>query len=340
MRIAIVNDLLIAREAIRRVIVAAPYLEVAWLAVNGEEAVEKAIIDAPDLILMDLIMPVMDGVEATKQIMKRSPCPILVVTATVKGNAAKVYDAMGYGALDAVNTPAMEDGINSIGAKVLLEKIETLSRLIGRKNRKGINFNFTNEIEIKNSTNPLIIIGASTGGPKAVSEIIKNIPNDFNFPIVIIQHMDLEFAPGFADWLSTYTKLCVKIAEQDETIKQNTIYIAATNDHLVLSNEMKFNYNHEPLNLFYRPSVDVFIESAINNWKGSITGILLTGMGKDGALGLLKLKERGFLTIAQDESTSVVFGMPKAAIELNAAIHILPINEIPLVLIKYFLVKE
>lgn len=335
MRIGIVNDLLIAREALRRVISAAPNLEVAWLAINGEEAVENTLNDQPDLILMDLIMPVMDGVEATKQIMKKCPCPILVVTATVKGNAAKVYDAMGYGALDAVNTPSLEDGINSPGAKTLLEKIDTLNKLIDRKNKVS-KFKLTNEIEIINKNNPLVIIGASTGGPKAVSEIIKRLPENFSFPIVIIQHMDMEFAPGFAGWLATQTKLNIKIADENDSIFQNNIYIASTNDHLILNKELKFEYTSEPKNLFYRPSVDVFIESAIINWKGNITGILLTGMGRDGAIGLKKLKEKGFLTIAQDESTSVVFGMPKAAIELNAASHILPVNEIPHTLIKYF----
>lgn len=335
MRIGIVNDLLIAREALRRVIAAAPNLDVAWLAINGEEAVEKTISDPPDLILMDLIMPVMDGVEATKQIMQKNPCPILVVTATVKGNAAKVYDAMGYGALDAVNTPSLEDGINSPGAKVLLEKIETLNKLIGKRNKVS-KFKLTNEIEIIDKNNPLIIIGASTGGPKAVAEIIKKLPENFSLPIVIIQHMDMEFAPGFAGWLSSHTKLNVRIAEKNDSIYKNNIYIASTNDHLILNNESKFEYTNEPNNLFYRPSVDVFIDSAIRNWKGSLTGILLTGMGRDGALGLKKLRDSGCLTIAQDESTSVVFGMPKAAIEMNAAAHILPINEIPLILIKYF----
>lgn len=319
MRIGIVNDLSLAVEALRRVVSAIDGLEIAWVAYNGKQAVEFAIKDRPDLILMDLIMPEMDGVQATAEIMKKSPCAILVVTASVGANSSKVFEAMGHGALDAVATPVFDFSGNATGAQELINKINSLKRLIQGKSY------FKPVIPPKPAKMdfPLVAIGSSTGGPKALATIFSALPEKFSAAIVVIQHVDQRFAEELASWLDKQTQLSVNIAVHGEAPEPGKVLLAGTNDHLILDNHGKFAYVTEPKDYPYRPSVDAFYHSLCDNWGAKDTAVLLTGMGKDGAEGLLKLKESGWLTIAQDEASSIVYGMPKAAADINAAKKIL-----------------
>ena len=334
MRIAIVNDMPLAVEALRRVVSSVREFQIAWMAYDGSEAVAKCAQDVPDLILMDLIMPVMDGVEATKLIMQNSPCAILVVTATVSGNAAKVFDAMGFGALDAVNTPVMGLSGGLEGASNLLSKIETISKLLGKhawKRSSTIPI-----VETKSSDQQgLVAFAASTGGPLVLARILRMLPKDFPLPIVIVQHVDAEFAPGLAEWLSTEISSEVRLIRPNDRAQDHHVMLAATTEHLILSRAGNFQYSPEPKDYPYRPSADVFFHSAAQHWKGFGAGILLTGMGRDGAEGLLTLKQSGWLTIAQDQATSIVYGMPKAAAEIDAAVKILPEQEIASALLEW-----
>ncbi len=319
MRIGIVNDLSLAVEALRRVILMVENLEIAWVAYDGKQAVELAIKDRPDLILMDLIMPVMDGVQATAEIMKKSPCAILVVTASVGGNSSKVFEAMGHGALDAVATPVFDFSGNATGADELIAKINSLKRLIQGKS-------YFKPVIAKRAARtafPLVAIGSSTGGPKALATILSLLPQNFNAALVIIQHVDQRFAEELATWLNKQTPLSVSIAVQGQSPAASNVYLAGTNDHLIIDRYGRFAYVAEPKEYPYRPSVDTFFYSILDNWGAKDAAVLLTGMGKDGADGLSRLKESGWMTIAQDEKSSIVFGMPKAAIELNAAVKVL-----------------
>ena len=318
MRIAIVNDLSLAVEALRRVVKSVEGFEIAWVAFDGRQAVDMAVKDTPDLILMDLIMPVMDGVQATAEIMKKAPCAILVVTASVGANSAKVFEAMGHGALDAVATPVFDFSGNATGATELVNKIHSLRRLINGKN-------YFKPVTPKTpkGDSPLVGIGSSTGGPKALATIVAALPSNFIASVVIIQHVDLRFAEELATWLNKQTTLPVSIAVHGNVPVPGNIYVAGTNDHLVIDRGGRFAYVTEPRDYPYRPSVDTFFHSLADNRPGRDTAILLTGMGRDGAEGLLKLKNLGWLTIAQDEASSIVYGMPKAAVELDAAKKIL-----------------
>ncbi|MBD2500816.1 chemotaxis response regulator protein-glutamate methylesterase [Anabaena azotica] len=320
MRIAIVNDMRIAVEALRRTIVAIPDYNVAWVAYDGVEAVTKCAADTPDLILMDVLMPNMDGVEATKHIMNQSPCAIMMVTASVNRYAGKVFEAMGYGALDAINTPIW-------GGTELVKKISTIAKLIGKSPRHRI-ANKPNDLPL------LIAIGASTGGPQALVRIICQFPPNFPAAIVIIQHLDAQFTPSLAAWLNEQTPLSVQIANPGSHLQPGKIFLAAKNQHLVLRPTLTLDYEPEPLACSYHPSIDVFFESAVKYWTGKGVGVLLTGMGRDGAQGLKMMRDAGWHTIAQDSRTCVVYGMPKAAAELNAAIEILPIEAIASACIK------
>jgi two-component system, chemotaxis family, response regulator WspF len=321
-----------AREALRRAVTSVPGLEVAWLARDGAEAVEKACSDRPDLILMDLIMPVVDGVEATRRIMAQAPCAIVVVTSSVSGHLGKVYEAMGLGALDAVDTPELGPSGNVAGAQLMLEKIATVAKLLGRS-PKVVPASADPPEPMRPAFRsvpawPLVAIGCSTGGPAALAEILPGLPHMKDASVVIVQHVDSAFAPGLAQWLGARAGRPVDLVEPGDRPLPGKILVAATNDHVILDEERMFRYVPEPVSYHYRPSVDVFFQSIARHWARPGVGVVLTGMGRDGANGLLALRRAGWLTIAQDQATSVVWGMPRAAAEIGAAHLVLPLSEV------------
>ncbi len=338
MRIGIVNDMLLAREALKRVVLAIPGYQIAWTAQDGAEAVELAVKDRPDLILMDLFMPRMDGAEATRRIMIECPCPIVVVTATVSGHLNKVYEAMGHGALDAVDTPVLGPGGEIAGAAALKEKIDTVAKLTGnvpglvphtgRAARPVARRSTTSTVTPGAIPFPLVLLGASTGGPNALAEILGGLPPKWDACILIIQHIDAAFAPGLAQWLSERTGHTVELAAEGDRPAPGRRFLAATNDHMVLSSERRLRYVVEPRDLSYRPSVDLLFNSVADHWPDPGIAVLLTGMGRDGANGLLRLRRHRWHTIAQDEASSIVYGMPRAAALIGAALQVLPVAEI------------
>lgn len=322
MKIAIVNDMVIAVEAIRRTLLAVSEYQVAWVARDGAEAVIKCAKDTPDLILMDLIMPVMDGVEATRLIMKSSPCAILIVTASVGQNSGKVFEALGHGALDAVNTPVLGIGNPGEATQPLLNKIATIKKLLGKST--SFSRNQPSSQASRSNVLPLVAIGASTGGPKALAAILSRLPASFNAAVAIVQHVDEQFSSGFVEWLNQQSQLPVSLAPRGGRLELGKVLVAGTNDHLIVTSTLSLSYTKEPIDYPYRPSVDVFFESLAEHWRGKGTAVLLTGMGRDGAEGLSLLRSKGWHTIAQDKDSCVVYGMPKAAAELKAAVEILP----------------
>jgi two-component system response regulator WspF len=331
MRIALVNDLRIALAALRRIVLSMPGAEVAWTAEDGEQAVRKCREDTPDLILMDMIMPVMDGVEATRRIMKESPCPIVVVTATVEGNASRVYEALGHGALDAVNTPVLGTDGGLAGAEDLIRKIRTVQRLAACHPARP---SPTIDTAGPQAQRPplravsMVAIGASTGGPQALVRVLSDLPRPVPCPVTIVQHVDPAFGPGLASWLAVETNLVVELAGPGQAAEPDRVYVACTQDHLILGAGNRYCYVREPEDYVYRPSVDVFFDSLRAAKVGAGVAVLLTGMGRDGAAGLLALHQAGWYTIAQDEASSVVWGMPGAAARLGAASQILPLDTI------------
>ena len=366
MRIAIVNDSGTEVEAVRHAILAQGRHQVAWVAPDGEEAVRQCAHDRPDLILMDLEMPRMDGVEATRRIMAESPCAIVIVTASAHEHTAKVFEAMGAGALDVVNTPVLGGAPGAAGPKSLLAKIETIRRLIapapGQKpapredrdaHRPGAN------------DASLVCLGSSAGGPAALARVLSGLPADFPAAVVIVQHVDAQFAQGLADWLGSQSKLPVRLAQEGDPLQPGVVLLAGRDHHLVLAGPHRLGYARAAADCAYRPSVDIFFKSVaqhrqslaslVSRPKSQVStpavaglqtpnsrlpagiqtiGVLLTGMGRDGAKGLLALREHGFLTIAQDGASSAVFGMPKAAADLKAAAEILALDKIAPRLVK------
>jgi two-component system, chemotaxis family, response regulator WspF len=338
MRIAIVNDMVMAVEALKRVLMTVPGYEIAWIARDGADAVARCARDTPDLILMDLLMPVMDGVEATRLIFKQSPCAILIVTTSVDENAGKVFEAMGYGARDAVNTPILGSQDSSETGQPLLAKIATMSKLIGKSTQPLAAKTQPTQIAptppSRTLLPPLVAIGSSTGGPKALAAILSRLPADFGAAIAIVQHVDMQFSAGLVDWLDRQTPLTVRLAATGDRLEKGIVLVAGTNDHLSLRSDLTLHYIKEPADYPYRPSVDVFFKSLAQSWHQKAIALLLTGMGQDGAEGLSVLRTKGWHTIAQDEQSSAVYGMPKAAVQLNAAVEILSPESIADVLVK------
>jgi len=327
-RIAIANDSAVAIEALRHVVVKAGHV-VAWVAADGVDACEACAADVPDLLLVDLRMPRMDGVACTRRIMTESPCAILIVAAGVEDSFAAVYEAMGAGALDAVNTPVLGPRGSLDGDRALLAKIETIGKLVGLRAGPVRPRAPRTARETSNPGLPVMVaIGASTGGPQAIAEILAELPRDLGAAIVIVQHVDAEFARGLASWLRDRAGYPTEVAVEGRAPETDLALVACSNDHLVLGDDLKLHYTAQPRRYPYRPSVDVFFQSAAQRWTRPSVAAVLTGMGKDGAAGLLALREQHWSTIAQDQASSVVWGMPRAAAELGAAGEVLPLRAI------------
>jgi two-component system response regulator WspF len=278
---------------------------------------------------MDLIMPVMDGAEATRRIMAETPCPIIVVTSVKQSNFRKVFEAMSHGALDVIDTPTVSGSGEVQGGAALLGKIATVAKLIGRATSSVPAYVAVGPSNPSKAGEALVAIAASTGGPSAVADVLAAIPKRWTAAaVVVVMHMDVAFAPGLARWLSDRTGHPVATARPGARPQPGEIVVAATNDHLVLDLKRQFVHVEEPKDLCFRPSADILFTSLALNWPGPGVGVLLTGMGRDGANGLLALRRAGWMTIAQDKASSVVWGMPRAAIEMGAASKILPLSEI------------
>jgi two-component system response regulator WspF len=325
MRIAIANDSATAAEALRRAVAASGEHRVAWIARNGVDAVRLCIDLPPDLVLMDLAMPELDGVEATRQIMQRAPCAILVVTAAPQDNVNQVFRALGAGALDVTATPVL---LGKGGEAALLAKIRTIGKLVGRRPDAPAPASAAPSAAGGPQVEHLVAIGASTGGPVALAKLLSRWRPLPDTAAVVVQHIDAAFAGQLVKWLDDQLPFPVRAISPADPVEGGVVQVAATDHHLRLAAGGRLHYDEHPRDQIYRPSIDVFFHSVARHWERGATGVLLTGMGRDGAEGLLALRRAGHATIAQDEASSAVYGMPKAAAELGAARKILSLEHI------------
>jgi len=334
MKIAIANDVPMAAEALRRVVASTAEHQVLWIARTGLEAVRMCADNPPDLVLMDLNMPVLDGVEATRQIMERSPCAILIVTGRPQDNVNQVFRALGAGALDVTATPVLQGKPG--GDSELLAKIRTMDKLLrhsgGTQSMQPRSALSSEPQRNGSNVTSLLAIGASTGGPVAISKLLAGWRPPSGCAIVVVQHIDENFADNFARWLGEQLDMPVSAIADGDALQAGAVLVAKSNDHLTMDAGLRLRYNADPRDYAYRPSVDVFFRDVAEHWRGEAVGVLLTGMGRDGAEGLLAMRRAGHLTIAQDQASSAVYGMPRAAAEIDAAQMILPLNKIAAVL--------
>jgi two-component system, chemotaxis family, response regulator WspF len=343
-KILIVNDSVSVQQILKRIIEAAGH-QLVGIANDGFEGIELTKEKNPEIILMDISMPNCDGVEATKQIMEKDPHLILIVTATLRSNMTDIYKCLSYGAVDVVKTPALngekvdEKNLLSIG-EALLKKIHTILSLKSIINVKGTP---SPPKEIKtaqsirpaelikgNSARKLIVIGASSGGPNAILHVLKGLPKGFEAGLICLQHIDSSFSKGLADWLDANTdnSLNIYMAKEGDRVINGTGFVSGRSENITVGPDRCIKYNESTKSKIYTPCIDETFLSVAAVYGENAIGVLLTGMGRDGAIGLKAIKDAGGETIAQDQKTSLIYGMPKAAAELGAAKQILPLDKI------------
>jgi len=335
-KVLIVEDSPVMQELLRFTLNADPDFSIIDIAADGEEAIKSAVKHRPDVIAMDYFMPKLNGEEATRRIMEICPTPIVIVT----GNFAAKYVTLSFslieaGALAIVKKPPClahpdykKDALELIQTLKLMSEVKVVRRF-GRIKREDSRVNPVPAISInKTSKIQVVVIGASTGGPNVLQKIISGLPKDYPYPILIVQHISKGFVLGFAEWLSKATNFPFHIACQGEYPLPGNGYIAPDSFHMGIERGPRIVLSdHEPENGL-KPSIAFLFRTAAKIFGSEAVGILLTGMGKDGAKELKLMKDHGAVTIVQDQKSSVVYGMPGEAIILNAAMHILSPEEI------------
>lgn len=335
-RLLIVDDSTTALLLLSRVLGSDSEIEIVGTASSGEEGVQKALRLKPDVITMDIFMSGMDGYEATRQIMRDCPTPIVVVSGGVASPELMIaFKSIQAGALDMVQKPDMTSWDFDASCRRLITVVKLMSevRVVRRRRVVDETISSSPRSPAYPSSLPkpafvpkLIAIVSSTGGPAALNQIFKTLPADFSVPIVVIQHISAGFTQGLIHWLQTESRLRLQIATHGERLAAGRIYFSAEGRHLEVSSLNRLLYTDDPPVHFVRPAATVLFNSVARNTADSTIGVMLTGMGEDGAAALKTMRDRGSINIVQDEATSVVFGMPGAAVKAGAADYVLPVE--------------
>ncbi len=327
MKIGVIHHNNEQKEKVRLAIHSRSDHDVLWGTNYGLHALEHCRTQKPDLILLDVYVMEYDGISFVQELITKVQCPVLLLTDDLEATSTWVFEAMAHGALDVAEyRPHQEDQ--------LIRKLQQLSLLIHpdsshRKERSD------DSSEGYDLSHRLICFGASTGGPLALASILSSFPQKFAASIVIVQHVEEAFCEDLAKWLSQRSLLPVEIVTSETAIKNGKVYLSDSKSHLVVNRAQKLVYKTPSQTDVYRPSIDIFFDSVAQNWKRPGVAALLTGMGSDGAKGLKKLKEKGWMTIAEAESSCVVYGMPKAAVESKAATDVMNLTQIPLAILSH-----
>lgn len=353
-RVLVVDDSAVVRQSLTSILESDPQIEVMGTAADPLIAVKKIMKEVPDVITLDIEMPRMDGLTFLRKIMSQHPIPVVVISSLTSQGTEVAMKALEYGASEIIGKPAMNAAQFFNESKIMLcDAVKAASqaklsrlKIVSTPTVEFVKPKYSADIILEKAslksrivdTEKIIVLGASTGGTEAIRLLLRNLPS--RMPgIAIVQHMPEGFTKSFANSLNANSELEVKEAEDGDRLYQGRVLIAPGNHHMLLKRtgkEYSVEVKEGPLVNRHRPSVDVLFRSAARYAGQNATGVLLTGMGADGAKGLLELKEAGANTIAQDQQTSVVFGMPKEAIKLGAADEILGIDAIAPFLIKKF----
>jgi two-component system chemotaxis response regulator CheB len=340
-RVLVVEDSLTVRRRLCEALGADPEIEIAGEAQDGKTAIELCRELRPDVITLDMNLPVMSGLAATEYIMAHYPTPILIVSAsTNRGELFKTYDALAAGAVDAVEKPlgdAREAWTQLVATVKLVSRIKVITHprarltALNRQSRSSVGTSGPPGSQPRHYR--AIGIGASTGGPAALVPILSSLPSGFGPPILLVLHIGEAFGSALAEWLSGQTSHRVSYARDGDLMVHacGRVLMAPPDRHLEV-NGGRLCLTSAPARHSCRPSVDVLFESLAREYGPTAAACLLTGMGRDGASGLLEIRRAGGLTLAQDETTSVVYGMPREAVILGAAERVLPLGEIGLTL--------
>jgi len=335
-RVLLVDDSEVSLMVLERILEKEPDISIIGKAKNGHDAITLASRLAPDIITMDINMPGMDGFAATRQIMEQTPVPIIIVSGIDNIEEVRAsFKAVEAGALAVFRKPpdiGDPDYENAVAELVFAIRAYAEVRVVRRRPNipasRGIDSPVLSiPVQIMQDIR-LVVIGASTGGPQVVQEILRNIEPSFPIPMILVQHMSPGFIDGFAIWLSDSTGFPVQMAQEGETVQPEILYIAPDGRHTGITSDLRIQFSYSPPEHNLRPSVSYLFRSAAMHLGSSVLGILLSGMGCDGAEELLLIKQKGGCTIIQDKDSSFVYGMPRAAGELNAGNFSLPPVEI------------
>lgn len=335
--VLLVDDSPLVLTLLKRTLAPCTDIEVAGTARDGREALELIPKLSPRVICTDLHMPAMGGLELTREVMDRFPTPILVVSASVKDNMVNVFKLLEAGAVDVFPKPqGILEGDYCDKRNELAQKIRILAGVSVVRRRRRIEAPSPPPLKGEPAVSPkIVVIGASTGGPVALQRVLSALPSSFPLPIVCVQHISDGFLQGLVEWLGSVCDLKVGIAREGWQPLPGTVYFPPEGTHLLFDAEGRFRYSREQTVNGHCPSVSTTFESAASVFGNASIGVLLTGMGNDGASGMKAIHDAGGITIAQNEKTSVVFGMPKQAIELGAAREVAPLEEIASFIMSY-----
>lgn len=335
-RVLVVEDSLTVRRHLCEILAGDPGFEVVGEAEDGKSAIEMCLRLQPDVITLDMMLPVMTGVAVTEYIMAHRPTPILVVSAsTNRGELYRTYDALAAGAVDVLDKPSGDELDGEWAERFrrtvrLVSRIRVITHPLGRLRGVGAGRPRVEPAEPTAAGTPRVVaIGTSTGGPAALVDLLRVLPAPFPLPILVVLHIGGPFGSAFAEWLDGQTQHRVSFAAGGEVLERlaGRVVMAPPDRHLeVIGGRLRVSDGAERHSC--RPSVDVLFESLARDTGASTTACLLTGMGRDGALGLLDIRHAGGTTLAQDEESSVVYGMPREAARIGAAQQILPLSGI------------
>jgi two-component system chemotaxis response regulator CheB len=333
-RTLLIDDSAFMRKVISDIINTDATIELVGVAPGGLQGSEMALELKPDVVITDMVMPEYDGMYVVNSVMENRPVPIILLSSLEKTNT-RIFDALQNGAFEFIDKPTDMTSFNVRDYR-LLALIKEASKTdvsllkakqLAKKNNHSHSFGDTLNYEI-------IVIGASTGGPGAVESILTNLPKNLKIPVIVVQHMPSRFLETFAQRLNEHGPLPVKLARKGEPIKGGIIYIAPGDANMRIEQNLvtglaMVNFTEKKYEEFNYPSVDCLFESVAKKYGRQAIGVILTGMGRDGTMGLKKIREAGGFTIAQDEDSSVVYGMPKVAFEQGAARQVVSLKQIP-----------
>ena len=338
-RVLIVDDSAFMRTALTRLVSSEPDITVAGTACNGSDALAKILALNPDVVTLDVEMPGLNGLDTLRCIMADCPRPVIMVSSVTEKDAETTFNALSAGAFDYVPKQLSANSLDIVHIRTdLVSKIRAAasSRSVhsydatGRKPPQASPFHYTEP----SSTIPAIVaIGTSTGGPKALQEILPRFPRDLAVPVLVVQHMPPGFTGPFAQRLNTLCSLTVCEATHREVLRPGVVYIAPAGMHMTVDRVSDTRtiicLDPQPDNFLHIPSVDLMMKSVANNFKGRTMGVIMTGMGSDGAEGMKAIHAQGGFTLGQDESSCTVYGMPRACAELGILSRVVPLLQIP-----------
>lgn len=319
-RVLIVDDSTLARQALAEILSTDPEIEVIGEARNGKEGYEKTLVLKPDVITMDITMPVMDGLQATERIMEEIPTPIVIVSSR---DVKIIVKALGLGAMDFVsNTGALEEI-----QEELIQKVKIASRVKALR-RMHIRPVPHRSVVQRDAASRAVALGISTGGPQALQVLLSKLPAQFPAGILVVQHISPGFIHGLVEWLSVTSPLTIQVAKAGDPVKKGTVFFAPDGVHMTVNAEEKIVLNEDvSKKMLHIPSIDVMMQSVAEAYQASAVGVIMTGMGRDGVDGIAAIKAAGGCTMAQDGKSSAIYGMNKVAVDQGLIERVLPLDQ-------------